>query len=71
MVLSGKMKIGMGHAPGILAYGAAYGIKQIICFSGLSSGGGSVIQKLPLIFFIIGACCDILVMFFIFQCFGS
>jgi hypothetical protein len=71
MISSGKMKTGMGHAPGILAYGAAYGIKQVICFSGLSSGAGFVIQKLPLIFFIIGACCDILVMFFIFQCFGS
>ncbi len=71
MVLSGKMKIGMGHAPGILAYGAAYGIKQVICFSGLSSGAGFVIQKIPLIFFIIGACCDIFVIFLMFQSFGS
>jgi len=61
----------MGHAPGVLAYGAAYGIKQVIYFSGLSSRAGLVIQKLPLIFFIISAYCDIIVKFFIFQCFGS
>lgn len=70
MVSAGKIKIGMGHAPGILAYGLAYGIKQVICFSGTSSEARPFVRKLPLFFFIIGACCDALVISFIFNCFN-
>ncbi len=70
MMISGEKKGGMGHAPGILAYGAAYGIKQVINFSGLSSDSG-IAQRLPAIFFVIGACCDIFVVYLIYKCFSS
>ena len=68
LVISGKMEVGMAHAPGILACGAAYGIKQVLNFSGLSSESW-LPQRLPAIFFVIGVCCDILVSYLVFRCF--
>lgn len=70
LVISEKMKMGMSHAPGILALGAAYGMKQLVNFSALSSDSG-IHQRLHVIFFIVGACCDIFVVYIMFQCFNS
>jgi len=64
------MKAGMGHAPGILSYGAAYGIKQVVDFSGISSKI-KFTRRLPVIFFVIGGCCDILVIYFMIKCLSS
>ena len=68
LVISGKMKVGMAHAPGILACGAAYGIKQVLTFSKLSSESW-LPQRLPAICFVIGVCCDIFVSYLIYKCF--
>ncbi|MDY6905172.1 MAG: hypothetical protein SWH61_10845 [Thermodesulfobacteriota bacterium] len=69
-MIAGEEKGGMGHAPGILAYGAAYGIKQVFNFSGLWPSSG-IVRRLPVIFFVIGACCDIFVVYLIYKGFSS
>ena len=70
LIRLGEMQAGMGHAPGILACGAAYGIKQVIRFSSRSNPSDPrFLHRLPIVFFVGGACCDVIVAFMMIRCF--
>lgn len=60
--ISGKWDGGLGHAPGILAWAANYGMTQIVAFSGQSSDS-FIYQRLPAIFLIVGLSCDLFIVF--------